>query len=224
MSIKTSAEEWVRKGPSQALALAAVAGIVVGGVIGLGAGYKVEQNRTRSDVKKLHAQINALGGSTGATGASGASTKFGDRVGKVTAVGTSSFTVTTKQKGSQVLQTSSTTLFEQVSTGTIGDVQKGKHVLVATGGREIIVLPTTSKLGRAVTNVAGDAITIQKTSGSGTVKVLTKNVKTVDTVKTAAAGDVKVGSDVFAGGKQATGNNFTTVELVLLPAGSSFGV
>ena len=218
MSLKTSAEEWVRKGPSAALALAAVAGIVVGGVIGLGAGYKVEQNRTRSDVKKLHAQINSLGGATSATA------KVGQRVGKVTADSAGSITISTKQKGTEVLNTSSTTVFETVVKGTIGDVQAGKRVLVSVGGKEIIVLPTTSRLGRLVTAVSSSTIKLQKATGSGTVGVATKNVKTVETLKTAAANAVAVGKDVFAAGKQSGKSAFDTTEVIVLPAGSGFGI
>jgi hypothetical protein len=217
MSFKTSAEEWVRKGPSAALALAAVAGLVVGGVIGLGAGYKVEQNRTRSAVKKLHAQINSLGGSTSAT------TKVGQRVGKVTASAASSITISAKKTGTTVLTTSSTTVFETVVKGTIGDVQAGKRILVSVGGKEIIVLPTTSRLGRLVTAVSSTAIKLQKATGSGTVGVATKNVKTVETLKTATASAVTVGKDVFVAGKQAGKGAFDTIEVIVLPAGSGFG-
>ena len=83
MSIKDSAETWVRGAPGQALILVAAVGIVIGGVVGLGAGFKIEQNRTRSDVKKLRAQLQQGVGGSGGTAPS-ASASLGQRIGKVT--------------------------------------------------------------------------------------------------------------------------------------------
>ena len=56
MSIKTSTDEWVRKGPTQAIAVVAAVGIIVGGLVGFGVGFKVEQSRTKDEVKKLQKQ------------------------------------------------------------------------------------------------------------------------------------------------------------------------
>ena len=53
MSIKDSAENLGSGRARAGMILVAAVGIVIGGVVGLGAGFKIEQNRTRSDVKKL---------------------------------------------------------------------------------------------------------------------------------------------------------------------------
>ena len=61
MAIKDSAEGWVRGKPVLAMVVVALIGAVVGGVIGLGVGFKVEQSRTRDDVKRLQQQIKSSG-------------------------------------------------------------------------------------------------------------------------------------------------------------------
>src|SRR3954466_1212122 len=114
MSIKTSADEWVRKGPTQAIAVIAAVGIVVGGLIGLGVGFKIEQSRTKSDVEKLQKQLKAKTTPKGTV--SGA---LGQRVGKVTATNASSLTVTTKQRGAQTVNTTGTTLIETTQRASI---------------------------------------------------------------------------------------------------------
>src|SRR5215212_839173 len=108
MSIKHSADEGVRKGPTQAIAVIAALGIVVGGIVGLGVGYKIEQSRTKSDVEKLQKQLRAKTAPAGAL--KGA---LGQRVGKVTTTAAGSVTVTTKERGEQILATTATTVFDK---------------------------------------------------------------------------------------------------------------
>ena len=66
MGIKDSTETWVRGKPVQAMVVIGLVGLVIGGLVGVGAGFKIEQNRTKSDVAALKAQIKAGGGGTGA--------------------------------------------------------------------------------------------------------------------------------------------------------------
>jgi len=219
MSIKTSTEEWVRKGPAQAIAVFAAAGLVVGAVIGLGAGYKIEQNRTRSDVKRLQQELKPGGGKT-----TSKAQAPGQRVGKVTVAAAGTITLSTTKRGTQVLHTTSATLFEKATPATIAAVQVGRRVLVSLGAREIIVLPAGSNLGRAVTAVASDSISLAKGTSSPSAKLKTTLVKKVETLKSATAADVKVGAEVLAGGNVVTQSSFNANEVIVLLAGSAFAI
>jgi hypothetical protein len=217
MSIKTSADEWVRKGPTQAIAVIAAVGIVVGGLIGLGIGYKIEQSRTKSDVATLQKQLKAKKTTKGS--ASGA---LGQRVGKVSTAKPASITVTTKKRGAQTLETTAKTAYWTADRGTIADVHQGLRLLVTVGGKEIIVMPADSKLGRVVTGVGSDKIELAAGNGSPAGAVKTADVHVVSKAKTAKESDVKTGDSVLATGHATNGKTFATVELIVLPAGSGF--
>ncbi len=217
MSITTSADEWVRKSPTRAIAVIAAVGVVVGGLIGLGVGFKVEQSRTKSDLASLRKQLKAKGTSTGVpTGL------LGQRIGKVTAAKPGSFTVTTKRRGTQTLTTTADTVFEEAVRGTIADVNSGDRVLVTIGGNEIIVLPPTSKLGRIVEGVGSDSIKIAKGNGHPAGAIKTGDVHLVSNAKPAKAADVSNGDSVFAGGRARSQKTFAAIEIILIPAGSGF--
>jgi hypothetical protein len=217
MSIKTSADEWVRKGPTQAIAVIAAVGIVIGGLIGLGVGFKIEQSRTKSDVSKLQKELKAKTTAPGA--AAGA---LGQRLGKVTATGSGSITMTTKQRGTQTIVTTSTTVMETTVRATIADVHSGGRILVTPGGKEIIVLADTSKLGRVVDTVGSDTIKIAKGNGAPAGGVKTADVHVIYTLKTITAADVKSGNPVLVGGRAKDDKTFNAVELIVLPADSGF--
>ena len=186
MSIKTSAEEWVRKGPTQAIAVIAVVGIIVGGLIGIGVGFKLEQSRTKSDVSKLRKELIRLKASKSGV-VVGA---LGQRVGKVTATSATSVTVATKKRGRQTLETTATTVFENAVSGTIADVHSGRRILVTPGGAEIIVLPSSSKLGRKVTKVTSATIKIAKSNGHPEGSIKTTDVHRGEILKPAKLSDV----------------------------------
>ena len=219
MSIKTSAEEWVRKGPMQAVAVIAAVGIVVGGLVGLGVGYKIEQSRTKSDVKKLQQQLSKEKSAKSGV-VLGA---LGERIGKVTASSGGSITVLTKTGRSQELSTSASTVFETAARGTIADVNSGRRILVTPKGAEIIVLPADSKLGRVVTKITSASILIAKGNGFPAGSLSTSGVHSVETLKPAKITDVKTGVHVLAGGRAATGKKFNTIEVIVLSNGSGFG-
>jgi hypothetical protein len=201
--------------------LIAAVGIVVGGVAGLGAGFKIEQNRTRSDVKKLRAQLANHSGS-GATTPTG-SAALGQRIGKVTKSAGGTITITTKRQGAQDLLTTATTQFEKAAKGSTTDIVVGRRVLVTVSGANVIVLPTTSQLGRPVTSVGSDSFAIGKTNNAKAGAVSMTNIKEVDTISAAKAADVTVGAEVLAGGRTATAKgSFNASEVILLPAGSGF--
>jgi hypothetical protein len=217
MSIKTSADEWVRKGPTQAIAVIAAVGLVVGLLIGLGVGFKIEQSRTKSDVTKLQKQLKAQAPTKGsATGS------LGQRVGKVSATKTGSITVTTKQRGAQTVVMTATTVVEKAAHGTIADVHTGLRVLVTVGAKEMIVLPATSKLGRVVTNVGSDVIKIGKGNGLPAGSFKTADVHLVSTLTKGTAADVRTGDSVLVGGHATSSTTFEAVEIIVLPADSGF--
>lgn len=224
MSIKSATDEWVRKGPSQAIAVIAAAGILIGAVVGLGVGYKIEQSRTRNGVNRLHQQIKTLQQklNTSAGGTRPTVAPVSRRVGKVTAAAAGSFTVSTKLGGSQVLVTSASTVFEKAVRGSVADVKVGSRVLVVSGGSEIMVLGAKSKLGRLVGKVAKTSIVVNAGNGlpAGTIKK--SAVKLVSTLRSATSADIAPGTSVLAGGRPTTLTRLATIEIIVLPRGSRF--
>jgi hypothetical protein len=217
MSIKSSADEWVRKGPTQAIVVIAALGIVVGGLVGLGVGYKVEQSRTKSDVEKLQKQLKTKAAATGPV-----TCALGQRVGKVTASSAGSITVSTKKGGTQTLASTAKTVFGKAVRGTIADVHSGLHVLVTVGGKEMIVLPSGSKLGRAVTSVGSDKVKIAKGNGAPAGSISTADINLVSKVDKATAADVKTDDEILAGGCARAAKTFEPIEVIILPADSGF--
>ena len=220
MAIKDSYENWVRGKPVPAMILVVAVGIVIGGALGAGAGFKVEQNRTRADVKRLQQQIK-LQSDGGAVVGLG---PLGQEAGTVTATATDSFTLATKRQGTQQVKTTAATQIETTTTGKTSDIAVGRRVLVTINGRDDIVLPTdvNDKFGRQVTNVGTNSFSITKALGKGTAKILFKNVKDVQTTTTGASSDIKKGSLVIAGGRGPAKGPFAAVEVILLPAGTGF--
>jgi hypothetical protein len=194
-------------------------GLVVGGVLGLGAGYQIEKNRTKSDVARLK-KTGAPGGGSGAV--PGIVGKLGQSVGKVTAVGTDTLTVATKRKGAQTFKTTATTQFEQAVKGKASDIVVGRRILVTISGSYVIVLPQGSRLGRLVTTVGNDSFSIAKPNGSAGAKLTLAKVKSIDTLSPAKFSDIKKDSTVLAGGREAGKNAFNAVEVIILESGSGF--
>jgi hypothetical protein len=214
VTIKDSAEGWVRSKPVLAMIAVAAIGLVIGGIVGLGAGYKIEKNRVQDDVQRLQEQLRAAGATT-------ANPKVVQRVGDVTAVSGTTLTVRTRFQGDQDIQTTSTTPFETTADGDVADIVVDKRVLVATGGREVIILNDGAEIGGQVTKVNDDGFTVAfKTGRSTTVK--TTNVNKVYTLTAGRRSDAKVGTDVVIAGKQAGTDGFSAVEVIVLPADSAF--
>jgi hypothetical protein len=219
VSIKDAGETWVRGAPGQAMILVTAVGIVLGGVAGLGAGFKIEQNRTRSDVKKLRTEIQQ--GGSGAGTAPSPSASLGQRIGKVTTETGGTITLATKRKGAQAVHTTATTTFEQLVKGSTADIVVGRRILVTVPGDAVIVLPAGSKLGRTVSSVSSDSIAIAKANNAKAGAVPMNKIKEVDTTSPATLAAFKAGTEVLAGGR-GTGQDFSAVEVILLPAGSPF--
>jgi hypothetical protein len=218
MPSKDSTEDWVRKGPVPAMAVVTAIALVIGALIGVGAGFKIEQKRTKDDVKRLQQELKASASAGQVTG----SGPLGQRIGQVTAVKPDSITVATRKVGSQEIKTTTATRIDKVVKGSIANIVAGRRVLVATGGREIIVLSPQSKMGRVVSRVATDFFTIARANGSTAARLKMTDVKVVSTVKPATSADIKSGVEIVAGGREGTGKVFNAVEVVLLPAHSGF--
>jgi len=214
VAIKDSAESWVRGKPVLAMGVIALIGVVVGGVIGLAVGFKVEQSRTRSDVRRLQQQLKEKG-------VGNPNGPISQRVGEVKSVSAGSFSLSTKLQGVQQITTTATTPYEKSAAGKTADIAVGRRVLVATGAREVIILPTTSQLGRVVASVGSDTFSITS-KGGRQVKIKLKNVQKVFTLTPAKAADAKVGADVLVGGRGAGKNGFAAIEVIVLPASSGF--
>ena len=219
MGIKDSTENWVRGKPAQAMILIAALGLVVGGVIGLAGGYKIEQSRTKSDVKRLQDQIKKASRRRARSPGTGA---VGQRVGKVTAIKDTTITITSNKQGSQQINTSANTAFETTAKGTTSDITVGSRLLVALNGANIIVLPKDSQLGRLVTNVGSETFSIARPKGGRPLTIKLEKVKDVSTTTPAAISDVKVDSEVLAGGRSASKEVFGAVEVIVLPANNPF--
>ncbi len=218
MALKDSLQRWLRSGP-QAVAVVAAVALVIGALLGLGLGYKIEKSRTQSDVKRLQKEIKKLGGG-GQKKKGGA---VGQRIGKVTANVNGTLTVTTAKTGSQVVQTTSATKVEHATNGKVQDVTVGRRVLVTPGGAEVLVLPATSPLGRVVQKTSSTSFTIAAGNGAPAGVVKTATVRRVEVASPEALSAIKPGARVLAGGRASTKAVFDAVEIIELPTDSAFG-
>jgi hypothetical protein len=213
VTIKDSAEGWVRSKPVLAMVAVAVIGLLIGGIVGLGAGYKIEKNRVQDDVRRIQEQLKAAGATT-------VNPKVVQRVGDVEAVSGTTLTVKTRFQGDQDVLTTSTTPFEATAEGDVGDIAVDKRILVATGGHEVIVLNDGAEIGGKVTKVSDDGFTVAFNTGrSSTVK--TSNVDKVYTLTAGQSSDAVVGTRVVVAGRQGT-NGFSAIEVIVLPPDSAF--
>jgi hypothetical protein len=213
VTIKDSAESWVRSKPVLAMVAAAAVGLAIGGIVGLGVGYKVEKNRVQDDVQRLQQQLRDAGATT-------SNQKVVQRVGEITAVSGPTLTVKTKLQGDQDIGTASASFQEPVE-GAASDIAVGKRVLVAKGGREVIVLNDDAEIGGEVTKLTDDGFTVSFKEGRS-ADVKSSNVQQVYTLGTAQSSDAKVGTGVVIAGKAAGTDGFQAVEVIVLPAGSAF--
>ena len=213
MTIKDSTESWVRSKPMLAMVAVGAIGLVIGGIVGLGVGYKVEKNRVQSDVQRIQRQLQE-------SGATSSSDKVVQRVGEVKAVSGDTLTVQTKLQGDQDIQTGSAA-FVKTEAGKTSDITEGKKILVATGGHEVIILPDDSEIGREVTRVTDDGFTVAAKKGKS-ADVKSSNVDKVYTLTTAQSSDAKVGTGVVVAGKRAGSEGLQAVQVIVLPDGSAF--
>jgi hypothetical protein len=219
MSAVDSVKERIERRPKQAVLVTAIVAVLIGGVIGLAVGYKVEHDRKASN-KSSKTTKTTVPKTTKSPGGGAAATNRAE--GTVTATASGSITIKTVQGSSVKLNLSTATVVDKAAKGTHADVTTGRHVLVKAPGVEVIVLRTGSKDGRAVTAISPTSMGLAAGNGlpAGTVKLSDATV--IDKVNPATAADVKTGDRIIALG--ATGSPAVRdVDLVIiLPASSKF--
>jgi Domain of unknown function (DUF5666) len=221
---KESADGWIRSKPMRAMTAVLAGGLVLGGLVGLGVGYKIEQNRVSSRVTRLRTQLASQSHRTApaTTPVAKRSGLGAERVGKITAIGADTITVSTKRLGTLQLHTTSATKVERAMTGSKSAITVGRPVLITLSGREVIVLPPASSLGRSVTKVAPDSFSVTKAIGHGTATVSFAKVTSIDSVSAATRSDLENGDAVIVAGHAEGKGNFVAVEVIVLPTGSGF--
>jgi len=200
-----------------------IAGLVVGGAIGLGAGYKIEQNRVASGVNRLEAEVSQ-GHRTKPTTTTPAAKRLSlsnERIGSVTAVATATFGLLTKRLGLVQLQTTNATQFEQATSGSQSAITVGSRALLTIGG-DILVVPKGSLLGRSITKVGHSSFTLAKLNSTGPTTVAFSKLKVFDVVSAANRSDIHKGSELIVGGHGSGTGGFVAVEVIVLPKGSGF--
>jgi hypothetical protein len=215
-------KSWADASPKRAVVVTSIVAIVALVVaLGLGflAGYKVEHDRTASEVSRLK-KANGTAAKTPTT-AKGTGA-VGRRAGEVTAVDAKSVTIKTSKGQTQTIQLSTTTVVERASVGKPADVAVGRRALVVAPGVEVLVLGTTSKNGRVVSSVTAKSFKLAPGNGlpAGEPKFSPGTV--IDKVAVAKATDIKVGDRILALGGPAPSGPLDATEVILLPAGSKF--
>jgi hypothetical protein len=193
-------------------------------VVGLGAGfaigYKVEQSRTKDDLKKAreNATAKAAKNNTG----SAAAVRL---IGKVDATTAENVSVAVTGKPSRKVAIRSTTIFVKAVPGSAADIKKGSRVVwkakkgSLNAAEEVIVLPAQAKLGILLTDAASGSMTYKTTKGKD-FKVTTTGA-TIEKVEDATKDDVAKGSTIMAQSRQ-TNDVLTATEIIVLPAATKF--
>jgi hypothetical protein len=224
VAIKEPADGWIRSKPMRAMSVVLAGGLVFGGLVGLGAGYKIEQHRVSSRVTQLRTQL--AGQSHQVTPATTPVTKRSglgaERVGKITTIGADTITIATKRLGTLQLHTTSATKIERAVAATKSAITIGRPVLITLSGGDVIVLPPASSLGRPVTKVAPDTFSIAKANGHGTAKASFAKVTSIDSISAATRSELKNGDAVIVAGHAEGKGNFVALEVIVLPTGSAF--
>jgi hypothetical protein len=200
-----------------------VVALVVGLVGGFAAGFKVEQNRIKTDNKK------AKTGST--TPKVAKSQRITRLAGLVSDASGGSITVSATTGFKVKIPTPSTVVVTKTTKGTAGDIkvggqilQRGKQVHAGLNQpSEIIVLPAGSAVkGLKVTGVNGNKVTVLGLNKKPLVLEL-QPTTAVYTLAPASAADIKKGTEVSADGTGVNGRDtFTAKEIIILPPGSRF--
>jgi hypothetical protein len=206
-----------------ALIGSAVAILVVGLVIGLAAGYKIEQTRTKNDVNRLK-EANKATGSKPSKNAPPPTATTSVRLAGTVGTATNGTVTLSGGTSPQTFQTDTTTAVVRATPGSASDITAGQRVVwqgksgQLTQAAEVIVLPADAKIGSVV--VSATPTSMQITSSNGNLTINTSGA-TVDKVTTAALTDVTPGNKIVAQARLA-GSTDTAIEIILLPSSSKF--
>jgi hypothetical protein len=210
--------------------IAAIIALIVGLAAGFLIGWKVEQNRVKSDVDDLKARLREASAAPNEEPPEEqpAEVTASRPQGAVTAVSADSVTVD-DASGEKVIKLSSSTQVETASPGTAADVTQGAKILLksqrTTGpnfnAQEIVVLPPVTEFsGHTVTSVAPGSITTETAAGTANVAISDTTVIYKTAVGTLA--DITQGSIVIVRAEEGTDGTLSALEVVVLPAGSTF--
>ena len=195
----------------------AAAILVVGVVVGLGAGYKIEQNRVKNDVKAAEARASKKAAAQTQGQAPNPNVQLR---GKVAATTAKEVTLTVPQQ----FTTNQATIVFKATLGTPTDITTGAQVVwnakkgQPTQAEGVIVLPAKARMGWSVVNASANSMTIK--SGTKTVTVSTTGA-TVETVTSAKATDIATGAKLVTQARQ-TKKTLTALEVIVLPSTSTF--
>jgi hypothetical protein len=224
MSAVDSVKERIERRPKQAVLVTAIVAVLIGGVIGLAVGYKVEHDRKAShkSTKTTKTTLPKSTKTTKTTKPGGAAAATNRAQGTVTATAAGSITIKTLQGSSVKLNLSKTTIVDKAAKGTHTDVTSGRHVLVKAPGVEVLVLRTGSSEGRAVISLSPSSMGLAAGNGlpAGTVKLSGATV--IDRVSPATAADVKTGDRILALGTTGSPAVRNVDVVIILPASSKF--
>jgi hypothetical protein len=217
---KPSLDERIKRMSLGGLIASAVVILIIGLVIGLGAGYKIEQNRTKNDVNRLKKQGSATSNASSPGASAATSVRLAGTIGSAT----NSTVALTGGSGPQTFLTNAKTIVVKASPGTASDIAAGHHVVwrakpgQLTQAQEVIVLPADAKIGSVVTNATPTSMEIMGQSGNVTVSTAGA---TIDQVATATLADVTAGAKIVAQARHA-GSTDTATEIIVLPSSSKF--
>jgi hypothetical protein len=195
--------------------------LIVGLVVGLAGGYKIEQQRTKDDIKSAKAAAKAQPKSGGAA-ATGAAVRLAGKVG-VTAP--DSVTITVDGAKTMKFATSPKTIIVKASPGTASDITKGSRVVwkpvagQVAQAEEVVVLPANAKMGSLVVSATPDSMTFKNNAKDVTVSI---QGATVLKVATAKATDITTGGKLVAQARRASNSSLSATEVIVLPSSSKF--
>jgi hypothetical protein len=209
--------------------IAAVIALAVGLGAGFVIGWKVEQGRVKDDVKELKARLREATAPKEEPNEEPQNAPTASRPqGTVTAVSADSVTI--DDAGTEkVIELSSSTQVETASAGTAADITQGATILLksqrTTGPNfnalEIIVLPSVTEFsGHEVTSVAAGSITTS--TSSGTANVALSDATVINKTAAGTLADITQGSIIVVRAEESTDGTLSALEVVVLPAGSTF--
>jgi hypothetical protein len=208
----------------------AVAILVVGLVVGLGAGYLIEKARVQNDIKNLKKKIaTTKAANTPTTERPTTPAQVGKAAVSGTVVTTAPGSVTMTVAGigpdagtARQFATTARTVVVKAVPGTASDIVAGSRVEFHAAGslsdaQEVIVLPANAKVGLSVTSATPTSMTLDSNG-----KPITVNTKgaTIDTVTTAPPSDITTGSKILV--QPGGGNPPTATEVIVLPNTTKF--
>jgi hypothetical protein len=194
-------EERIKRLPLAGIFGSAAVILVVGLLLGLAAGYKIEQTRVKNDVRAANARASKSAATQPQGQPRNASVQFR---GKVASASANGFNLTVGGATKQLL-TDQATIVVKTTPGTPTDIAAGVRVVwkskkgQPTQADEVIVLPANAKTGTVVVSATANSMTLKSSPNNVTVST---NGATVEKVTTAKATDIATGAKVVVQARQ----------------------